>query len=81
MPCQTDRQLAADALHRAFLIQLVAEAEVALHDSNDYDDHDSNNDSADDLLDSDDDNQPLSHVLLESLVSIYTPITTMKRDN
>jgi hypothetical protein len=69
MPRQTDRQLAADALHRAFLIQLVAEAEATLHsDHSDTED----GDSGSDLLDSDDNDQPLSHTLLESLASLYT---------
>ena len=32
MPSQTNRQLAADALHQAFLVNLIAEAEAQLYE-------------------------------------------------
>jgi len=33
MPTETDRQLAADALHQAFLVNLIAEAEAQVYDA------------------------------------------------
>ena len=39
MPDPTDRQLAADALHQAFLVNLISEAEALAHqDGSDSDD-------------------------------------------
>ena len=40
MPCPTDQQLAADALHQAFLVNIVVEAEANLHeDGSDSESH------------------------------------------
>ena len=48
MPSYTERQIAADALHRAFLVNLIAEAEAELYadgSDSDYDTDDSLSDT------------------------------------
>ena len=73
MPRKTERQQTADALHLAFLAQIIAETEASFDQDNTLLDRelDMDDDSLDDLLDSDDDTSPLSNDLLEALTSIY----------
>jgi hypothetical protein len=69
MPYQTERQQAADALQRAFLVNLMAEHEEELLDcSSDSDSNSSSSDSS-----SDDEHVPsISDMLLESLGELYS---------
>jgi hypothetical protein len=59
MPRKTERQQTADALHMAFLAQLIAESEASFNQDNGSDseldmDSDPSGAEPDDLLDSDD---------------------------
>jgi hypothetical protein len=71
MPQQTERQQAADALQRAFLVNLMTEHEEDLLDFNsDSSSDNSTNSSSDDL-----DNEPfpaVSEMLLETLGNLYS---------
>jgi len=78
MPTQTDHQLAADALHEAFLVNLIAEAEAltyqdegsgmddSLSSSSGTDSSSQSSSSEDEAL------QPTSEVLLEVMGDLYS---------
>jgi hypothetical protein len=71
MPHQTERQQAADALQRAFLVNLIAEHEEDLLDFNS--DSSSSNNSTDSLSSSDNEPQlAVSEMLLETLGNLYS---------
>jgi hypothetical protein len=79
MPYQTERQQAADALQRAFLVNLMAEHEEELLDFNDGSDTSS---SSSDSSSSDDEYVPsISDMLLESLGGLYTRRYLEERGN
>jgi hypothetical protein len=74
MPHQTERQQAADALQRAFLVNLMAEHEEDLLDFNSDSDSSSSGNGTNSSSSSDDD-EPLSAVsemLLETLGNLYS---------
>jgi hypothetical protein len=71
MPCRTERQQAADALQRAFLVNLMAEHEEDLLDFDS--DSDSSGNGTDSSSSDDDDPQPtVSEMLLETLGNLYS---------
>ena len=73
MPRKTNRQQATDALHQAFLAQLLLEtAEANIDDTSDDSDLDMDEDDDFDLLNSDDDiPAPLSHTILKVLAQVH----------
>jgi DDE superfamily endonuclease len=79
MPYQTERQQAADALQRAFLVNLMAEHEEELLDFDDDSDPESSSSSSDSS--SDDEHIPsISDMLLESLGELYSKRYLKERD-
>src|SRR5882762_9082536 len=78
MPIQTDHQLAADALHEAFLVNLIAEAEALTYQDKGSDTDDSSSSSSgtdsSSLSSSSEDEalQPTSEVLLEVMGDLYS---------
>jgi hypothetical protein len=72
MPRQTERQQAADALQRAFLVNLMAEHEEDLLDLN-SDSSSASGNGTDSSSSNDDEPLPaVSEMLLESLGSLYS---------
>ena len=78
MPSQTNRQPAADALHQAFLVNLIAEAEAQLYEDG-ADSEDSSESSSDDTSSSssssssDDEPMPsMSEVHLDTIAELYS---------
>ena len=80
MPSRTDRQIAADALHQAFLVNLIAEAEAELYDVGSDSEYSSSSqssagstDSSSSLSSSDDEDVlPASQVYLDALGELYS---------
>ena len=79
MPSKTDRQAAADALHQAFLVNLIAEAEAQLHDEGSDSEYSTSDESSTGTTDSssssssdDEDVPPASQVYLDALGELYS---------
>ena len=73
MPYQTERQQAADALQRAFLVNLMAEHEEELLDFDNNSDSTHSSSSSSDSSSDDDEYVPsISDMLLESLGELYS---------
>lgn len=81
MPTTTERQQAADALHRAYLLTLIAETEAEMMEDSDSDSSSSSSSSSDDPMvssldpssSSDEEVQPsASEDLLHSLAELYS---------
>ena len=68
MPYQTDRQLAASALHQAFLVNLIAEAEAQLLQDGEESDYSSTSDSSS----SDEETLTASDTLLDVMGQLYS---------
>ena len=52
-PHSTDQQLAADALHQAFLVNIIVEADANLHEDGSDSEYDSDSDSSSESSESD----------------------------
>ena len=86
MPCPTDQQLAADALHQAFLVNILVEAEANLHEDGSDSGYDSDSDSSSESSESDSgssssssslssDEEPgitTNEVMLEMMAQLYS---------
>jgi hypothetical protein len=78
MPYQTDRQVAFDALHQAFLVNLMAEAEVEVNQPGEESDYpssfsESNSSDTDTSCSSDNEEPPTSSdVLLHVMAQLYS---------
>ena len=77
MSYQTDRQVAFDALHQAFLVNLMAKAEAEVNqlgEESDYPSSTSESNSSDTDTLSDDNEEPptASSVLLDVIVQLYS---------
>ena len=75
MPFETDRQLAANALHQAFLVNLIAEAESQVYDAgsdSEYPSDSTSTGSTDSSSSSSDQELPASQVYLDTLGELYS---------
>ena len=77
MPTETDRQIAADALHKAFLVNLIAEAEAQLYkdgSDSEYDSSDSSMGSTGSSSSSSSDEEvpPASQAYLDVMGELYS---------
>ena len=74
MPSYTERQIAADALHRAFLVNLIAEAEAELYadgSDSDYDTDDSLSDTTNSSSESSESSELSEDKILPSASQVY----------
>ena len=75
MPFETDHQLAANALHQAFLVNLIAEAESQVYDAgsdSEYPSDSTSTGSTDSSSSSSDQELPASQVYLDTLGELYS---------
>lgn len=75
MPFETNRQLAANVLHQAFLVNLIAEAESQVYDAgsdSEYPSDSTSTGSTDSSSSSSDQELPASQVYLDTLGELYS---------
>jgi hypothetical protein len=74
MPTETDRQIAADALCQAFLVNLIAEAEAQIYEEGSDSDYDSSMDSTGSSSSSSSDEEvpPASQAYLDAMGELYS---------